>query len=88
MAQDKEEKSILFYSTTWCPDCQRSQQVLDQRNVSYRSIDIDRDPQTRAYVERVNRGYRSVPTIIFPDGSILVEPSNQKLAEKLGTSTN
>ena len=37
----------------------------------------------RSYVERVNNGYQSVPTILFPDGSVLVEPSSATLAEKL-----
>jgi glutaredoxin len=47
-------------------------------------VDIDQDPEGREYVMKVNDGSRSVPTIVFPDGSILVEPSNAELAEKLG----
>jgi glutaredoxin len=47
-------------------------------------VDIDADPAGRKYVESVNRGFRSVPTIVFPDGSILVEPSNMELSRKLG----
>jgi glutaredoxin len=53
----------------------------------YKWIDIDRDPEARAYVQQINGGYRSVPTIVFPDGSILVEPSHAELAEKLSLST-
>ena len=47
-------------------------------------MDIAQDPEAIAYVEEVNQGQRIVPTIVFPDGSILVEPSNAELAEKLG----
>jgi glutaredoxin-like protein len=81
---DRGKEGIIFYGTTWCPDCRRAQEFLDQRGVPYRWIDIDEDAQARAYVEAVNRGYRSVPTIVFPDGSTLVEPSNTELARKLG----
>lgn len=40
-----------------------------------------------AFVEQTNKGMRSIPTIVFPDGSVLVEPSNAELAEKLGMQT-
>jgi mycoredoxin len=58
--------------------------VLDACGVAYRWVDIDRDPEGRAFVEQVNQGFCSVPTICFPDGSVLVEPSDEKLREKLG----
>jgi thioredoxin reductase (NADPH) len=47
-------------------------------------VDIQEDKEAQAYVESVNNGNRSVPTIVFPDGDIFVEPSNAQLAEKLG----
>ncbi|GAB4558930.1 MAG: thioredoxin-disulfide reductase [Anaerolineales bacterium] len=50
-------------------------------------MDVDADPEAMAFVEQVNKGMRSIPTIIFPDGSVLVEPSNAQLAEKLGMQT-
>ncbi len=37
---------------------------------------IDLDAAAAKYVESLNGGYRSVPTIVWPDGSKLVEPSN------------
>lgn len=74
---------LVVYATGWCPDCLRARKILDQRGVHYRWIDIDKDPAGRAFVEKVNRGMRSVPTIVFPDGETLVEPSNARLAEKL-----
>ena len=77
------EDKIKVYGTTWCPDCVRAKQVLVRHSVSYEWIDISGDAEARAYVEKVNRGNRSVPTIVFPDGSILVEPSNSELEKKL-----
>ena len=47
-------------------------------------VDIDNDTEGARYVQEVNRGYRSVPTICFPDGTILVEPSDEALRSKLG----
>lgn len=75
---------ITIYGADWCPDCHRSQRFMDRRGIPYKWINIDLDEQAEAFVLKVNRGVRSVPTIVFPDGSMLVEPSNTKLAEKLG----
>jgi glutaredoxin-like protein len=81
-------KMIVVYGTTWCSDCKRSMQFLDEQQIPYRWIDIDRDAEAKVYVEKVNEGKRSVPTIVFTDGGILVEPSNDELAEKLGLSVS
>ena len=78
-----EETGIVVYGTRWCPDCSRARRVLDGRDISYEYIDINRDKQARATVEEINNGNRSVPTILFPDGEILVEPSKRKLNAKL-----
>ena len=75
---------IKLYGAPWCSDCRRAKQFLDEQRVSYDWIDIDRDPQAVAVVKKANAGKRIVPTIIFPDGSFLAEPSNAQLAEKLG----
>ncbi len=74
---------ITVYGTTWCGDCKRAVRVLDQHSWPYKYIDIERDESARAYVEQVNRGNQSVPTILFPDGSVMVEPSSSALAQKL-----
>ena len=75
--------SITVYGTSWCPDCRRAQRVLEQNGVLYDYVNIEHDDVAAAYVQEVNRGYQSVPTIVFPDGSILVEPSNSELQRKL-----
>lgn len=79
--------SIVMYGTTWCFDSRRARRILDELEIPYQWIDIDKDPAARSYVEEVNHGFRSVPTIIFPDGSMLVEPSNEVLREKLAELT-
>lgn len=74
---------IKVYGTTWCGDTRRARKVLQDEGVEYKWIDISTDPEAASYVESVNNGFRSVPTIVFPDGDILVEPPSSKLIEKL-----
>jgi mycoredoxin len=78
-------QTITIYGTPWCGDCRRALRVLDQYQANYHYVDIESDNVARGYVERLNNGYQSVPTIQFPDGSVLVEPSSATLAEKLST---
>jgi thioredoxin reductase (NADPH) len=78
---------IIVYSTVWCPDCKRAKKFFGEQRVPYINIDIEQDSEAMAFVEEINRGKRIIPTIIFPDGSILVEPSNPELAAKLGLQT-
>ena len=76
-------KSIIMYGTIWCIDCQRAKTFLDQSRIQYQWIDIDQDYEARKIVETINHGMRSVPTIIFSDGTTLVEPDNAQLRNKL-----
>jgi thioredoxin reductase (NADPH) len=87
MPEKSQENEIRVYSTVWCPDCKRAKRFFGEQRVPYVNIDIEQDPEAMAYVEKVNKGKRIIPTIVFPDGSILVEPSNAELAEKLGLQT-
>jgi glutaredoxin-like protein len=82
------DPEIIVYGTTWCYDTFRAKKFLDRNKISYQWIDIDKDAEARKFVEQVNNGMRSVPTIIFPDGSKLVEPSDDELAIKLGLKQN
>lgn len=78
-----ENNLIKLYGTTWCGDTRRARSVLDQNGIPYEWIDIDQDLEGRKFVETTNRGFRSVPTLVFVDGSILVEPSEFTLRKKL-----
>lgn len=74
---------IVVYSVPWCPDCKRAKSFLAQNQIPHTEIDIDQDPQAAEFVKQLNHGLRSVPTILFPDGSKLVEPTSEELEEKL-----
>lgn len=79
-------ETIVMYTTSWCPDCHRAKFLLDEYGIGYEEIDVEAEPAAQAFVRRVNGGRQIVPTIIFPDGSVLVEPSTAVLAEKVGVS--
>ncbi|MEW5868332.1 MAG: glutaredoxin domain-containing protein [Chloroflexota bacterium] len=76
------EADIIIYATQWCGDCRRARRFFDKHNIPYQWIDIDRDRQAEKIVIQTNQGMRSVPTIVFSDGSVMVEPSERQLAEK------
>ncbi len=78
------DQTIQFFGAPWCPDCQRSKKFLNEQRVPYQWHDIDQDETARRYVQEVNRGKQIIPTIVFADGSILVEPTDAELADKLG----
>ena len=78
------EQKLKVIGASWCPDCKRAKTFLGQHRIEFDWVDMESDPTAQAEVERINDGKRIIPTIIFPDGSILTEPSNDELAEKLG----
>jgi mycoredoxin len=77
---------IIVYSTTWCSDCRRSKRWLDEHQIPYTTIDIEEHEDAAEYVRSVNDGMQAVPTIVFPDGTILTEPSNGELAAQVARS--
>jgi len=76
-------KPIEVYGAVWCSDCTRSKRLLDQYKVTYNWTDIDEQPEFQQVVKDLNGGKSIIPTIIFPDGSVLVEPSDSELKKKL-----
>lgn len=77
---------VKVYGTSWCGDTRRARQFFADHQIGYEWVDIDQDEKAADYVKSVNNGNRSVPTILFEDGSILVEPSTAQLLKKFGLS--
>ncbi len=75
--------NITMYSADWCGDCRRSKRLLDSLNVEYNLIDVEADASASDKVIEINGGQRSIPVIVFPDGSHLTEPSDNDLKAKL-----
>jgi mycoredoxin len=74
---------ITMYSADWCGDCRRSKRLLNELNVPYTIIDVDADESAAEKVIEINGGMRSIPVIVFDDGTHLTEPSDAALKEKL-----
>ena len=75
---------IKVYGAGWCPDCRRAKRFLGDQRIPFEWHDIEVDPDGVRTVQERNDGNDIIPTIIFPDGSHLSEPSNEELAEKIG----
>jgi len=74
---------ITLYGSATCGDCRRSKRYLDSRNVQYNYIDVEADESASNKVIEINGGMRSIPVIIFPDGTHLTEPADKDLEAKL-----
>src|ERR671937_899253 len=75
---------IKVYGASWCPDCRRAKRFLSGQRVPFEWHDIEQEPQFLSVVQERNNGNNVIPTILFPDGSHLSEPSNEELADKIG----
>lgn len=75
---------MKVYGAPWCPDCKRAKKFLGEQRIAYDWLDIDEDAEALRFVEDLQNGGRTIPTVIFSDGSHLLEPSNDELARKLG----
>ncbi|MFC1836426.1 glutaredoxin domain-containing protein [Thermodesulfobacteriota bacterium] len=74
---------ILVYGASWCPDARRARRLLDELKTAYRWIDIDTNSEARDFVKKINDGQVVIPVIVFPDESIIVEPTNEELSGKI-----
>lgn len=77
-------QSVTIYSTTWCGYCQRLKAQMGREGIAYTEVDIELDDIAAAMVEKVNGGNRTVPTLVFPDGSAASNPSIGEVKKRLG----
>jgi len=75
--------SITMYSTPWCGYCRRLKGQLDRAGIPYDEVDIEQNPEAAKIVEQVNGGNQTVPTVVFPDGTALTNPSLAQIRERL-----
>ncbi|NUS72263.1 MAG: mycoredoxin [Corynebacteriales bacterium] len=74
---------ITMYSTTWCGYCTRLKSQLERAGIAYREINIEHDPASADYVMQVNGGNQTVPTVKFPDGTALTNPTLNQVKAQL-----
>ena len=77
---------IVMYTTEYCSDCLRAKKFFEVNNIPHLRVGLEGNMEATEFVMKVNHGYRSVPTIVFPDGSILVEPDWEELRTKFSHS--
>lgn len=77
--------SFVMYSTSWCGFCTRLKGQLAEAGITFEEINIEEVPGTAEIVEKVNGGNRTVPTLVFSDGTAMTNPSAKQVVEKLAT---
>ena len=75
--------TVTMYSTPWCGYCHRLKAQMDREGIRYEVVDIEAHPEAAEIVMSVNGGNQTVPTLVFPDGSALTNPSVAQVKEKL-----
>ena len=74
---------VVMYTTPWCGFCRRLKTQLAREGIEVTEVDIERDPAAADYVMSVNGGHQTVPTVVFPDGTALTNPSAAQVREHL-----
>jgi len=74
---------LTVYGASWCPDVKRSRALLDREGVEYAYVDVEADAEAEQRVRELQDGARRIPTIVWDDGSFLVEPSDDELSARL-----
>jgi mycoredoxin len=75
---------LTMYTTTWCGWCRRLKSQLAAQGIEIAEVNIEEDPAAADYVMAVNGGFQTVPTVKFPDGSALTNPSSAAVRQRLG----
>lgn len=79
--------AVTMYSTPWCGYCQRLKAQMGREGIEYVEVDIEQDPAAAAFVESVNGGNQTVPTLLYSDGSAETNPSIGQVKAKLEALT-
>ena len=75
-----------MYAPEDCSDCLRAKKFFETNHIPHLQVGLEGNVEATEFVMQVNHGYKSVPTIVFPDGSILVEPNWEELRAKFSHS--
>jgi mycoredoxin len=74
---------LTMYSTSWCGYCRRLKSQFEREGIAYEVVDIEHDAAAAEYVMGVNGGNQTVPTVRFPDGTALTNPSIVQVKQQL-----
>ena len=74
---------VTMYSTVWCGYCRRLKSQMEREGIAFVEVDIERDAAAAELVMSVNGGNQTVPTVFFPDGSAIANPSLAQVKDRL-----
>jgi mycoredoxin len=74
---------LIMYTTVWCGFCRRLKRQLAEDGIEVREVDIEVEADAAEYVMSVNGGNQTVPTLVFPDGSAMTNPSAAEVKARL-----
>jgi mycoredoxin len=78
------EAMLTMYSTRWCGYCHRLKSQLVREGIAHTVVDIEHDDQAAKFVESVNGGNQTVPTVVLADGTAMTNPSIADIKRALG----
>lgn len=76
--------TLTMYTTTWCGYCRRLKTQLKSEGIDWVEVDIEQVPDAAAFVESVNGGNQTVPTVLYPNGTTATNPSLADVKAALG----
>jgi mycoredoxin len=79
--------AVTMYTTTWCGYCVRLKKLMQREGIDYAEVDIERDDTAADVVMAANGGNRTVPTLVFADGTALTNPSIDQVKDRLAESS-
>ena len=79
---------LTMYSTKWCGYCHRLKSQLIRVGIAHPTVNIETDPAAATFVESVNGGNQTVPTVVFPDGTALTNPSITEVKRVLASTAS
>jgi mycoredoxin len=77
---------LTMYTTTWCGFCRNLKKQLARDGIEIAEVDIERDEAAAEFVMSVNGGNQTVPTVLFPDGTALVNPTAAQVKARLAAT--
>ncbi|MFV0458822.1 MAG: mycoredoxin [Actinomycetales bacterium] len=81
--QNPADGTITMFTTTWCGYCRVLKQALNRADIGFSEVNIEQVPEAADFVMHANGGNRTVPTVLFPDGSFATNPSLAEVKARL-----
>ncbi len=75
--------AVTMYTTTWCGYCVRLKKLMQREGIPFAEVDIEQDAGAADVVMQANGGNRTVPTLVFADGTALTNPSIDQVRSQL-----